>query len=261
MLSKLLKYDFKALIKVLFPVYGVSLLVALLTRLTNTFTNSGSLLAIPNGFISVLFVIVLIGIPFITFILTIIKFYQNLIKDEGYLMHTLPVKKSSLVLSKAISACVMLLVSLGVSISLLFVGVYGLWFDNGFFKLISELYQILSQYQLFFWLTLVTSALGFITQQFMFYGAIALGQKHNSKKIVYSVIYLIVLYTINQMSGFILLIPMMFNPEWSRYLNSTTPPIDILNGYLIATIVISVLFVIAYYILTVKMLDKKLNLE
>lgn len=261
MLGKLLKYDFKALFKVLLPLYGVGFLLALLTRLTNTITNGNSILAIPNGFISAMFVILLIGIPFLAFIISIMLFYQNLIKDEGYLMNTLPVKKSSLVLSKGISACVVLLLSTVVSIVLLFVGVYGLWFHGDLISQFGQLYSALGEYKLFSWLILIVMLLSYIMQQFMFYGAIALGQKHNSKKVLYSVIYVIVLYTINQIASTLIFIPMLINPEWSKYLNDTVPPMNILNGYMIASIVLSVIFIVIYYMITVKVLDKKLNLE
>lgn len=261
MLSKLLKYDFKALFRVLIPLYGVGFLLALLTRLTNTITTGNSILAIPNGFISSLFVMVLIGIPFLAFIISIMLFYQNLIKDEGYLMNTLPVKKSSLVISKGISACVVLLLSVVVSIALLFVGVYGLWFHGDLISEFAKLYISFGQYKSFTWLILIAMLLSYIMQQFMFYGAIALGQKHNNKKVLYSVIYVIVLYSINQIASTIVYIPILINPQWSKYLNNTVPPINILNGYMIATIVLLAVFIIIYYMITVKVLDKKLNLE
>ena len=111
MLTKLLKYDFKSLSKVLLPVYGISLLLALLTRIANILADKFSVFSVPSGFISAIFVIILIAVPIVTFIFTILKFYQNLVKDEGYLMHTIPVSKHSLILSKAISSTIYLVIS------------------------------------------------------------------------------------------------------------------------------------------------------
>ena len=79
MLTKLLKYDFKSLSKVLLPVYGISLLLALLTRIANVLADKFSVFSVPSGFISAIFVIILIAIPIVTFIFTILKFYQNLV--------------------------------------------------------------------------------------------------------------------------------------------------------------------------------------
>ena len=102
MLSKLLKYDFRSLSKILVPVYFVGLLLAIITRIANMLAKEFSIFSVPSGFISAIFIIVLIAIPIVTFIFTILRFYQNLIKDEGYLMHTLPVSKNHLIISSFI---------------------------------------------------------------------------------------------------------------------------------------------------------------
>ena len=87
MLSKLLKYDFKSLSKILIPVYLVSLLLALLTRVINMLANQFNIFSVPSGFISGIFVVVLIAIPIATFIFTILKFYQNLVKFIRQIMN------------------------------------------------------------------------------------------------------------------------------------------------------------------------------
>lgn len=259
MLTKLLKYDFKSLFRVMIPIYIVSFLLAILTRGLNLLTERVSIFSIPSAFISALFVFSIIAIPLLTFVYTILKFYQNLIKDEGYLMHTLPVSKNSLVLSKSISALCFLAISCFVAIGILFTGVYGIWFDHKVFSLFGEMWGIINHN--FIILIVILMALGFIMQQIMYYAAIALGQKHNSKKIVYSIVYGIVLYNINQIASVILLLPMMFSSKYQKYLQMDMPPMDFMNGYLIANIILSVLFVLLYHYLTVRTLEKKLNLE
>ena len=259
MLSKLLKYDFKSLFKILIPTYGIVLLLSLFTRLSNTFVSKLSILSIPNGFISALYVIVLIGLPIITSLFVILKFYNNLVKDEGYLMHTLPVKENNIVLSKTISGYCVIVLSTIISVILLIVGVYGLWFKSDVFDAFKILFTQVNK--LYFWLIIVSMLLSILFQQLMFYASIALGQKHNSNKGIFSIIYLVILYIINQVAGLLILIPMFISPTARKYLNSDTPPMHILNNYLICGIIISIIFIIAYYFLTVKVLDKKLNLE
>ena len=56
MLTKLLKYDFKSLSKALLPIYGISLLLALFTRIFNMLVDKFPIFSVPNGFISVAFV-------------------------------------------------------------------------------------------------------------------------------------------------------------------------------------------------------------
>lgn len=259
MLTKLLKYDFKSLVKVSLPVYLVALLLAVLTRGLNLLAKEVSIFSVPSGFISTLFVIVIIAIPIFTFVLTIIRFYQNLVKDEGYLMHTLPVSKNQLVLSKTISALTFLFISCLVSIIVLFAGVYGIWFDSGLFTFIGQFWDIIDHE--FVILLIVLSVLGFIMQQVMFYASIALGQKHNSQKGVFSVIYGIVLYNVSQILGIIILLPLMLSPDYEKYSQMTMPPFEFMNGYLIASAILSVLLIIGFHFITIRTMDKKLNLE
>ncbi len=260
MLSKLLKYDFKSLSKILIPVYLVSLLLALLTRVINMLADKFHIFSVPSGFISGIFVVVLIAIPIATFIFTILKFYQNLIKDEGYLMHTLPVSKNSLILSKTISSTVFIILSFVFTILFLFVGVYGLWFDSSFLSLIWDLFKQIDT--LFIILTLLSILISVIYNQVMIYASIALGQKHNNK-VMYSVIYGVVLYNVTQILSVVILIPVMFlDPNYQKYINGTSiSDFGLINGYLLFALFLSILFTVAYYILTVKVLDKKLNLE
>lgn len=260
MLSKLLKYDFKSLSKILIPVYLVSLLLALLTRVINMLANQFNVFSVPSGFISGIFVVVLIAIPIATFIFTILKFYQNLIKDEGYLMHTLPVSKNSLILSKTISSTVFIILSFVFTILFLFVGVYGLWFDSSFLSLLWDLFKQIDT--LFIILTLLSILISVIYNQVMIYASIALGQKHNNK-VMYSVIYGVVLYNVTQILSVVILIPVMFlDPNYQKYINGTSiSDFGLINGYLLFALFLSILFTVAYYILTVKVLDKKLNLE
>ena len=101
-----------------------------------------------------------------------------------------------------------------------------------------------------------------IYNQVMIYASIALGQKHNNK-VMYSVIYGVVLYNVTQILSVVILIPVMFlDPNYQKYINGTSiSDFGLINGYLLFALFLSILFTVAYYILTVKVLDKKLNLE
>lgn len=260
MLAKLLKYDFKSLSKVLLPIYGISLLLAIITRFSNWLAGKFSIFSVPNGFICAVFIIALIALPIVTFIFTILKFYQNLAKDEGYLMHTLPVSKHKLLLSKTISATIYLVVSGIMIFLLLFVGVYGIWFDSKFIEVFVEAFKHIDSVFLTF--MLLSIFIGVILNQVMIYASIALGQKHNNK-IVYSIIYGIVLYNITQIISVILLLPfMLMDSNYQQYVaGNNVLDFGLINGFLGISLIISVLFIVAYYFVAVKTFDKKLNLE
>lgn len=260
MLRKLLKYDFKAMFNVLLPVYAVLIFLSLFNRLAEFLSDKLSILQIPASFISVIYVIVLIGTPIATFIIAITRYYKNLAGDEGYLMHTLPVTKKDLVLSKLISYFVTLLVSVVVSLIGLFIGEYGIKFNSDTLNNIVNVIKAADTLTVI--LTTITMIISIIFQQLLMYASIALGQKQNTNKVIYSIVFGIVLYNINQIiSAVILLLPILFNRELFDKLNNNNMVPSVLNGYLGASIVISILFVFGYFLLTTRTLEKSLNLE
>ena len=92
MLAKLIKYDFKFLFKILLPLFVVAPVLALFCRIFSEIGDKLSLLNVPIKLIMVLSVLFIIFLPFATFIIGVIKFYNSMINDEGYLTNTLPVK-------------------------------------------------------------------------------------------------------------------------------------------------------------------------
>lgn len=260
MLSKLLKYDLKSLLKTLTPLYIIMIMLAVLNRLCIITVDKLPILKIPAGFIMVFYIIMLIGIPIATFIITIIKFYNNLAKDEGYLMHTLPVTKSNLVLSKLFSYMIMMLASIAVIVLAFLIGSY----SNEVSKIISEIFTLISESgkEAVIIITAIAVILGVIMQQLLIYASIALGQKHNSNKGIFSIIYGIVLYNVNQViSAIVIFIPMIFDSNIKKYINSDNVPDNIFNQIMFTSMALTVVLIIVYYFTTVKVMDKKLNLE
>lgn len=260
MLNKLIKYDLKSFFKTVTPLYIVMILIALLARLGGYVADKISILKIPVGFIEILYILLLIGIPIATFILSISRYYNNLVKDEGYLMHTLPVSKENLILSKLISSLIVMSTSI-ISIVIGFmIGTYTSKIGDFISKTLDLCVDNFGI--LFIVLIIISTILSYIMQLLLIYAAIALGQKHNNNKIVFSIIYGIVLYNINQIiTSVILLIPMFLNDNIRKYLESDMPPINILNGFIIASLVLSAIIIVVYYFFTTKTMDKKLNLE
>lgn len=122
MLRKLIKYDLKATARTFTPVYLVVLALAALTVVFNNlaksiFTDDSLNLAVGFGILfTVLYGIAMLVLPFLTVIFCMRHFYDNLFKDEGYLMHTLPVTPAKLIWSKVITGSIWLLVTTVVAV-------------------------------------------------------------------------------------------------------------------------------------------------
>lgn len=91
MLSKLMKYELKATGRVFLPLYLALLVFALINRFMMGVSASQQWEA-PVVISMAIYVIIMVGMFVMTLIMTIQRFYKNLLSEEGYLMFTLPVK-------------------------------------------------------------------------------------------------------------------------------------------------------------------------
>ena len=112
MLAKLLKYDFKAMFKIFLPLWGVLLVVSGVNRLiSGSPLAEGGGMGIFTSLLGVMYVLLIMAVMVVTTVIIIARFYQGLLKDEGYLMFTIPVKPWQLLASKLISAMVISIIS------------------------------------------------------------------------------------------------------------------------------------------------------
>ena len=110
MLSKLLKYDLKAIFKFLAIFYTLAVVFAIITRIL--FANNNSLFTTIFAYIFNGATIAMIANILINNLMRIwVYFKGNLYADEGYLMHTLPVPRKSLYTSKFLMGLITLTAS------------------------------------------------------------------------------------------------------------------------------------------------------
>ncbi len=138
MLGKLIKYEFKATSRSLIPLYVALLAMSIINKIFFYIDGgTGSFQFASNIFLNffkviVLFVFALLffASKVITLIIIIQRFYKNLLKDEGYLMNTLPIKASNNIISKLITAVVWNIASIIVSL----ISILIIFYDTAMFK-------------------------------------------------------------------------------------------------------------------------------
>ncbi|HBG4156967.1 ABC transporter permease [Clostridioides difficile] len=111
MLGKLLKYELKASGRIFIPLYIAILIVAVFNGI---FMNTNILQVQGIGILVLTSLFMALGV--LTIVVTIQRFRKNLLGDEGYLMFTLPVSTSSLILSKCITALIYAVLSFIVAV-------------------------------------------------------------------------------------------------------------------------------------------------
>ena len=93
MFGRLVKYDFRSMFKQFAFIWPAALLLALVNHFTLSGLNSTSTVGETTAGISMLvYVAILMAMFIVALVFAIQRFYRGLLGDEGYLMHTLPVK-------------------------------------------------------------------------------------------------------------------------------------------------------------------------
>ncbi len=115
MLLKLLKYDFRAMWKQFSLIWGAALVLALVNRFSIFMDAGDNAIHLRDSFVSSVpvfaFTAALIAMFVLSVIFVVQRFSKGLLGDEGYLMHTLPVRPWELVASKLVCGIVTWMVS------------------------------------------------------------------------------------------------------------------------------------------------------
>ena len=108
MLGKLIKHEFRATGRLMAPLFGALVLLALVVRANDLVfqhvESHSAFLNILNTLLIIAYVLALFGVMVFSTVLMIKRFHQNFLTDEGYLMFTLPTSVHSLLWSKLITA-------------------------------------------------------------------------------------------------------------------------------------------------------------
>ena len=107
MLGKLIKHEFRATGRLMAPLFGALLLLAVFVRVSDLVLRRADapvFFEALNALLLVVYVLAILGVTVFATILMIKRFHQNFLTDEGYLMFTLPASVHSLLWSKLITA-------------------------------------------------------------------------------------------------------------------------------------------------------------
>ena len=190
MFGKLLKYDFRSMLKQFAFVWPAALVLALVNRFTVDGMESTSVVGETTAGIAMLvYVAILVAMFVLAVIFIIQRFYKGLLGDEGYLMHTLPVKPWQLIGSKLLCAVVVTVVSILVAILsiLLIVPLNGADFQL-FWQQLGEISRRYSPHFTLIIVELVILILVGMAQNFLYlYLAMSIGHLFNKHRVAWCV--------------------------------------------------------------------------
>lgn len=245
MLRKLIKYDLKSMGRIMVPLWLTTIVLFVLSVLYQQFQTKDF-----DDTMNVLFVLVLVVLFFVIMVLNIFfviqRFWNGLLKEEGYLMFTIPVSTRKLILSKVISS---MMITVGSVMTILIIIVI----TNGMIEgsVLEDIEINLTPDAIIETISLFAAL---ITSIYFAYAAMAIGQLSNRNRLVCSfgayVGLHIVEIAIATAGSFVLF---TFLRGMIKYL----PDSVILIAPLVATIV----EIIILHAITELLLTKKLNLE
>lgn len=203
MLSKLMYHEFKATRRVFFPAYGIMIALAVISSIFMILSNSLQRLAVPLTLLLAAYGLSLFAVGILSFVYMIMRFYKNLLCDEGYLMFTLPATPAQLIWSKCIVSTIWMVVStilcivtLGILLIPLMLGTFSTA-DASFWNTIHLGFQYIAQtcgiHAITFPILLIVLGIVYIANSCMhIYACLAVGGLFNKHRLGAAVIAFIV---------------------------------------------------------------------
>ena len=281
MLGKLIKHELRATARIMLPVYGAVLALAVMANISLRLLQNdlAPILEMLLGLILSAFGIGLFAAMAVTVVLLIRRFYMNYLKDEGYLMHTLPVSVHSLIWSKTSVSCLWIIATMLVCwLSMLTTALIqsGTALAELFEdfptaqELVYSLNQVgisVQQLELLGALMLALLVVGSVVSCLQFYAAMSLGQMFANNKVLLSVVFYLVinfavstLFTIVFSTAIGAIYAAGGEQALASYLDSASKSLDFFNTLLGFGLVFSLIEGVAFYLITWLGLKKKLNL-
>ena len=274
MLRKLMKYELKATARVMLPfflaVVGLAAALRLLTLWSDHFTAPDFLAVNPVNLIlslvTVAFGAAMVAVPIAALVLMIVRFKTNLLSDEGYVMFTLPVSAHQLVWSKLLTSAIWFIGAAAVDVlAVLLLSAHIDFFSNlwrGFQSLFSELTAYYAANGV---LVLVEVAvlilLACFSECLEFYCPMAIGHSFARHKVLLSVVFYFVIQWVTQAAAVVLVTAGV--PVWNSVSDSilSLRATALVHGSLLAAILAVLVYGSILYVITIRNLHRRLNLE
>lgn len=263
MLGKLIKYDLKPMLKFISVFYILGIVFAILTRIFFSVENS-LMINILGQITTGATISMLISILINNTMRLWVRFKNTLYDDESYLTHTLPVDKKNIYLSKFFSSLITLFISFVVAIIIMFIAYYSKENLELLKNLLLPLANILNIDLIKLILILIFVVFLELFSIIMSgYLGIIIGHKFNNKKVLLSVVFGFMVYSITQICVLlIILIYGLFNNDiLSMFTSSNINDISLLLKLCYLSILSYLVLIIVNMFISIKVLKKGVNVD
>ncbi len=276
MTGRLIKYEIRSSIKLMACLWAALIAASLLFSLSENFLDgairggsegSYSVFPIVEMATGLMYFAVLMALIVATVVIVILRFYKGLLGDEGYLMHTLPVKPWQLITSKGIVAAGVVLVSLIVGIISIGIvaGISGLDVVSGIFESFAAAFDKDPKYILVAVELLIVLVLSLLKSIYQIYASLSIGQLVGKYRILLSlgayiglnIIITVLMMIIITVCGHFGLDTWLFNTVDGL----ENEPFKIIQLTILGIFLGTALQLVGFHIISERILSLKLNLQ
>lgn len=284
MLRKLMKHEWIATRRILLPVNLTIILITLVgcVFLATDILHSENSLPLVILLIT-LYALSIMVLSLISNIYLLVRFYKNMFTAEGYLMFTLPVTPVQLLNSKLIVACLWSLFNTLLTLTSFFsLGFFSAYYSaihgdsnpksaflSGFISVMSNGAQDSASFQDVFgyppekliflcFVLLLISAFFSLT---MGYLSFTLGQLIEKHKLACSIVFYIAFYIGTQIVSSILMVVINLKTLFDSTLDALELTASIYSSVIPTAIILHLILGILFYIITLFLIRKKVNLD
>ncbi len=270
MVKKLFKHEFVYYIRTLGIFIPLVLVVGLVAKIFRVIDNGEAVTEIAMAFSTLMLFAGAFALLMFCTVVSIVRFYKNMYSSEGYLTFTLPVTNPQHIFVKLsvsmIFSCICALTVIA-AILIAFSGEV----MTALFKQIGEAFASLTVYLPTYHMVLyavellVLFLLGVASTQLLYYACITIGQTAKKNRILMAVVAYFVYYVISQALSTVVTIVFTilgYSDAFAAigefiYMH----PIAAAHIFLCGAMVFSALITALFYFITLKIMNKKLNLE
>lgn len=268
MLTKLIRHEFRATSRIMWPIFAGMLALTLAMRASQNVLQNESpwLLNLLAVLVTIGFVFGIMALCFAPLVLSAVRFRDHLLKDEGYLTLTLPVNMHQLLASKLIVSAVWYAAAFLAVVLLCMIGAFDFsdWrvvpqfaadFLRAFRKLDSSMQGQALLFALEFFLFCV---LGVTAVSLIVYAAYAVGFSFNKHKSALTAVSVLVFFQLVQFAA-IAVLANLFCDGFTAW--SSLTGVQAGNAIFAVALVCELIVCVIFYLVTYFFLTRKLNLE
>ncbi len=263
MLLKLMKYDFREQFKEHIGLYALVFVAALTEIVFESFKFD-----LISAFFTALYSLSVIAMMICSLVIIVLYFRRNLLRDEGYLMNTLPVEPWMLYVSKFLIAFVLFILDLIVAVlSFSLINHDFAWIGDGL-RIMSDEFATagFTMSPVVMFCSIAVISLFYMISTLFF--SLTTGYRANGSKDAYSILTFFILYLIGQFANIIVMVFTFFIPLSSKgsitYILTSLPQHEIdglMNSVVTGALAVSLILTVVYIAGSIYNMTKKLNLE